>query len=125
MKLQAGLVLESVGGEFTTKIAALSPPGSTICTYGSISGCPVSTIANGDLFQGKSLIGATVFHFWSTLHSEDKVKQVEAINQQLGTTFKTTTIKAIPFAKIEEAIAAYEANKKGASAVDGKFVLTW
>jgi len=125
MKLQAGLVLECVGGESLTKIAALAPPGSTICTYGSISGSPVSTISNGDLFQGKSLIGAAVFHYWSTLHSEDKVKQVEAINTQLGTTFKIPVLKTFPFAKIEDALRAYEENKKSGTCADGKFICLW
>jgi NADPH:quinone reductase-like Zn-dependent oxidoreductase len=123
MKLHAGLIFECVGGDFFTKIAALAPPGATICHYGSLSGQPTSTIQNSDLLAGKSVIGAGVFQYWGSLPSEEKVRQVDAIVSQISTVFKPNISKVLAFQDIEAALKAYEDNKKGS--VDGKIILKW
>lgn len=123
-KLHVNLVLEAIGGESLAKIASLAPPGSSICVYGSLANQQISAITNADLFQGKILMAANVFAFWGRLHSEEKVKQVECINRELTTTFKTTALKVVSFNKIEEGLKSYEENKKGPSQ-DGKIILRW
>eukprot|EP01017_Pseudomicrothorax_dubius_P000587 TRINITY_DN0_c2195_g1_i5.p1 TRINITY_DN0_c2195_g1~~TRINITY_DN0_c2195_g1_i5.p1 ORF type:complete len:342 (+),score=130.39 TRINITY_DN0_c2195_g1_i5:63-1088(+) len=123
-KIGVNLVLECIGGEFLTKITALSPPGTTVCVYGSLAGQPVSTIATGDLFQGKVLMASSVFGFWTKLHSEEKVRQVALVNTELPTTFKSPIVRTFPFAKLDEALKFYDDNKKGAS-TDGKIILKW
>jgi NADPH:quinone reductase-like Zn-dependent oxidoreductase len=123
-RLKVNLVFECVGGDALTKLIGLSPPGSTVCILGSLTSQNFGTVSNSDLFQGKILMAGNVFSFWGRLHSDEKVKEVECINRELTTTFRTTVIRTVPFLRIEEGFKAYEENKKGPS-IDGKIVLKW
>eukprot|EP01017_Pseudomicrothorax_dubius_P027961 TRINITY_DN3280_c0_g2_i1.p1 TRINITY_DN3280_c0_g2~~TRINITY_DN3280_c0_g2_i1.p1 ORF type:complete len:338 (+),score=110.40 TRINITY_DN3280_c0_g2_i1:149-1162(+) len=123
-KLGVSLLLECIGGETLTQLATLSPPGTTVCLYGSKSDKPGMTINLGDLFQGKILMAASVFNYWAELSADEKAKVVATINRELKTTFRTQIIRTIPFENVNEALAAYGDNLKF-PATDGKFILRW
>eukprot|EP01017_Pseudomicrothorax_dubius_P039521 TRINITY_DN6073_c0_g1_i6.p1 TRINITY_DN6073_c0_g1~~TRINITY_DN6073_c0_g1_i6.p1 ORF type:complete len:273 (+),score=30.54 TRINITY_DN6073_c0_g1_i6:187-1005(+) len=122
MNLQVGLVIDSVGGELLTNLAALSPIGTAVCFYGSPVAAQTVSINVGDLYQGKILMAASVYSFWGRLHNDDKLRQVESINANLRTIYKVNVLKTFTETAMEEALNFYEENKRGAS-VDGKIII--
>eukprot|EP01017_Pseudomicrothorax_dubius_P049751 TRINITY_DN929_c0_g2_i1.p1 TRINITY_DN929_c0_g2~~TRINITY_DN929_c0_g2_i1.p1 ORF type:complete len:339 (-),score=80.42 TRINITY_DN929_c0_g2_i1:167-1183(-) len=123
-QLGVGVVLDCIGGELMTKLAALTPPGTTLCLFGSLSDSPVSVILNDDLSDGKILTAANVYTFWSLADSTAKHLYSELVNQELKTSLRTRVIAEISFERAEEAIKIHNDNKKEKS-IDGKVVLKW
>eukprot|EP01017_Pseudomicrothorax_dubius_P039899 TRINITY_DN6180_c0_g1_i1.p1 TRINITY_DN6180_c0_g1~~TRINITY_DN6180_c0_g1_i1.p1 ORF type:complete len:398 (-),score=110.46 TRINITY_DN6180_c0_g1_i1:35-1168(-) len=123
-KLWVNLLLDCVGGHFLTELINITPAGASICSYGSLSGTPFTTMLNVDLFAGKVLMSVNVFNFWSKLFVEDRIKLSSIINESLNTTFKTNILKVFPFASLEEALKFREDNRKGES-IDGKIIVKW
>jgi len=109
-KENATLSFDAVAGDFTNKILASQPPGSTCLVYGLLSGHTVNGISIMELFKKKRLGGLLATEHIADYEKQgQKQKLFTELHELLPTAFKSRIHKIFKFEDIQDAFAEFKA----------------
>lgn len=109
---------DSIGGKIALTILRRMPAGSSMSIYGLLSGETTVPVDLSDLLTGKKITAFYLWHEFSLLTQEEKVKLIQSIQDRLNTTYSSKIEKVFP---LEEVTKAFENSTINASI--GKTIL--
>ena len=110
-KEQATVAFDAIGGDFSGKVVAAQPSGSTCYVYGALGGSTQIAVNIMELAKGKNVSSFSLLIYMERLGKEGKAGEfLSEVHSKLGTTLKTNVAKIFKLEEIEEALASYKEN---------------
>ena len=118
-ELGANLILDAVSGSQTSLLLRAAPRGSTLITYGRLSGDPVLVDPGILIKEEKQITGFQLGNWFQSKSMTFKLRFISHVKKNLSDTLLTHIDRRMPLEKVEEALALYSKNMSA-----GKIMLT-
>ncbi len=110
-KENATIAFDAISGDFTGKVLAAQPNGSTCYVYGALDGVKVGGVTVTELIKDKAVKGLIIFSYIEELRKKGQLaKFFDEVHSLLPTTFSSKIQKVYKMEDLQEALVCYKDN---------------